>query len=93
MIEVLERDSSELVSISLMVLSFGGCAGALLMRDKQAARRAWQIFLCVFLGSLAVSLQGFLGYLLLFASAFVSWSAAKLIQCTRIDHLAPRLYV
>ena len=85
MIEVLERDTSQLVSIALMVLSFGGGAGAFLIRDKQGARRALPIFLSVFLGSLAVSLQGTLGYLLLFASAFVSWSAAKLIQCTRID--------
>ena len=91
MIEVLERDTSQLVSLSLMVLSFGGYAGALLMRDKQAARRALPIFLSVFLGSLAVSLQGALGYLLLFASAIVAWSAAKLIQCTRIDTQTERL--
>jgi hypothetical protein len=80
MMEVLTHETSQLVSICLMTLSGGGFVAALLTQDKRAARLATPVLLSVFLGALAIALHGALGYLLLFASACVSWWAAKLAQ-------------
>ena len=83
MMEALGRDTSGLVSVCLMALSAGGFFAALLARDKPATRGTLPVFMSVFLGALAITLKGAWGYMFLFASAFVSWWAAKLAKSAR----------
>lgn len=78
--EVLGLGTSQLVLICLMALSGGGVVVALLTQDKSAANRALPVFMTVFLGTLAIALNGLLGYLFLFSSALISWWAGKLAQ-------------
>lgn len=77
MLEVLKSHDTQIVTLSLILLSMVGCVGAMVLRDRQNSLRTIPVFLCVLLGVLSLVAKGSLGYALLLASAVVSWWAAK----------------
>ena len=85
MLEVLKSHDTQIVTLSLILLSMGGCVGAMVLGDRRNSLRTIPVFLCVFLGVLSVVAKGALGYALLLASAVVSWWAARGVGDIRIN--------